>query len=163
MATVTRLSLVRELATAAGPAGMVAGQAMDIHNEGHHLALPDLQLLHEKKTGALIRYAVLAGGIITNQAPGTKHLLARFGEYYGLAFQIYDDLMDVVGSEERMGKAVRKDQVEAKNTYPGLLGLAETKHQLAIALAKARKLEEELNQQTNGDFTVLEEFLAYFK
>ncbi|HJA46801.1 MAG TPA: polyprenyl synthetase family protein [Candidatus Limosilactobacillus excrementigallinarum] len=159
----TRLALVRELSVAAGPSGMVAGQAMDIHNEGHNLALPALQLLHEKKTGALIRYAVLAGGIITNQAPETKHLLARFGEYYGLSFQIYDDLMDVVGSEEQMGKAVHKDQAEAKNTYPGLLGLAETKHQLALALAKARELAAKLNQQTNGDFTVLEEFLAYFK
>lgn len=159
----SKLELVGELSKAAGPAGMVAGQAMDIHNEGHQLDLPELKVLHEKKTGALLRYAVLAGGIITEQAPETKHLLARFGEYYGLAFQIYDDLMDVIGNEKRLGKAVHKDQAEHKNTYPNLLGLDETKHQLALALAKARELKAALEQQTPGNFGVLEEFLAYFK
>lgn len=159
----TRLELVRELSMAAGPAGMVAGQAMDIHNEGHQLPLDQLKILHEKKTGALLRYSVLAGGIITKQRPQIKQLLTRFGEYFGLAFQIYDDLMDVVGTEQEMGKAVHKDQAEEKNTYPSLLGLRETKHQLQLALQGARDVQQALNEQTNCDWQGLDEFLAYFK
>ncbi|WP_295728278.1 polyprenyl synthetase family protein [uncultured Limosilactobacillus sp.] len=157
-----QLELVRELSRAAGPTGMVAGQAMDIHNEGQRLGLSELRLLHRKKTGALLRYAVLAGGIITGQTTQVKSLLARFGENYGLAFQIYDDLMDVIGSEGQMGKAVHKDQVEQKNTYPNLLGLEETKRQLSLVLDQTRKSKVSLEQQTHCDFKVLEEFLAYF-
>lgn len=158
-----KLSLVKELSLAAGPMGMVAGQAMDIHNEGHVLALPQLKNLHQKKTGALLRYSILAGGIITRQDANVNNLLARFGELYGLAFQIYDDLMDVLGTEQEMGKAVHKDQVEHKNTYPGLLGVAETKHQLALALQGARDVQHKLAQQTSVDCSLLDEFLAYFK
>lgn len=159
----TRLELVQALASAAGPTGMVAGQAMDIHNEGQRLPLDRLRVLHEKKTGALLRYSVLAGGIITNQSPEIKKQLARFGECFGLAFQIYDDLMDVVGTEQLMGKAVHKDQAEEKNTYPSLLGLAATKHQLARAVEGARQAQQSLVKQTNGDWQQLDEFLAYFK
>ena len=158
-----RLALVRELAMAAGPTGMVAGQAMDIDNEGHQLDLTQLKTLHEKKTGALLRYSVLAGGLINHQSPSVNQLLARFGEYYGLAFQIYDDLMDVVSTEQAMGKAVHKDQEEQKNTYPGLLGLEETRHQLRLALAGAREMQTQLAEQTGRDFAGLDEFLAYFK
>ena len=159
----SKLLLVQQLSVAAGPQGMVAGQAIDIHNEGHQLSLPQLKNLHQKKTGALIRYSVLAGGIITQQDVTIQKLLTQFGEYYGLAFQIYDDLMDVIGSEQEMGKAVHKDQEEHKNTYPGLLGIDETKHQLALALQGARNVQQQLTQQTTSDFSILDEFLAYFK
>ncbi|WP_251546256.1 polyprenyl synthetase family protein [Limosilactobacillus caecicola] len=161
--TASRLALVCELSTAAGPNGMVAGQAMDIMGEGQTLTLGQLKVLHEKKTGALLRYSVLAGGVIAQRSSEVNQLLARFGELYGLAFQIYDDLMDVVGTQEEMGKAVHKDDGENKNTYPGLLGIAEAKHQLALALQGAREVQEQLHQQTGNDFTYLDEFLAYFK
>ena len=95
--------LALELAKAAGPAGMVAGQARDIEGTGRHLTLDQLRYLHRQKTGALLRYAVLAGGIITAQPAAVQQLLAQFGSSYGLAFQIYDDLMDVVGRATSMG------------------------------------------------------------
>lgn len=158
-----KLSLVKELSFAAGPTGMVAGQAMDIHNEGYRLELDQLKVLHQKKTGALLRYSVLAGGIISRQDATVNDLLAHFGELYGLAFQIYDDLMDILGTEQEMGKAVHKDQGEHKNTYPGLLGIAETKHQLALALQGAQNVQHQLAEQTSCDFELLDEFLAYFK
>lgn len=159
----TRLSLVQQLSLAAGPSGMVAGQAMDIHNEGHQLTLHQLKTLHEKKTGALLRYSVLAGGIMAHQSESTNDLLAQFGSYYGLAFQIYDDLMDVVGTEEQMGKAVHKDQGEHKNTYPGLLGVDQTRSELHNALHQAQQVQSELTAHVSDDFQVLDEFLAYFK
>lgn len=158
-----RLSLVRQLSIAAGPSGMVAGQAMDIHDEGIKLPLGQLQQLHRMKTGALLRYSFLAGGIISEQSPQVNELLAKFGAAYGLAFQIYDDMMDVIGSVASMGKTVHKDQEEQKNTYPNLLGMDETKHQLSLALTAARQLQAELGQVTGQDFSELNEFLSYFK
>lgn len=159
----TKAELAMELAKAAGPAGMVAGQARDIEGEGHHLNLDQLRYLHRQKTGALLHYAVLAGGIITNQPAPVNSLLAKFGDSYGLAFQIYDDLMDVVGSTAQMGKKVGKDAGEHKNTYPGLLGVAGAEEQLHQALAKARATQEELSQTTGHSFAAYDDFLAYFK
>lgn len=158
-----KVDLTRELAMAAGPAGMVAGQARDIENTGRHLSLDQLRYLHRQKTGALIHYAVLAGGIITNQPTAVRQLLAKFGDYYGLAFQIYDDLMDVLGTTAQMGKEVGKDAGEHKNTYPGLLGVPAAEGQLHQALAGARQTRADLAQLTGRSFAAYDDFLAYFK
>ena len=158
-----RAELSLALAKAAGPAGMVAGQARDIEGEHQHLNLDQLRYLHRQKTGALLRYAVLAGGIITGQDQATKKLLADFGAQFGLAFQIYDDLMDVLGTTKEMGKAVHKDAGENKNTYPGLLGVPDSEKQLHLALSQARKTQRQLSEQTACDFSVYDQFLAYFK
>lgn len=159
----TRSQLAIELAKAAGPAGMVAGQARDIEGEHQHLDLPALRYLHRQKTGALLKYAVLAGGIITDQSSKIKEELAAFGAHFGLAFQIYDDLMDVLGTAEQMGKAVHKDAGEHKNTYPGLLGIDGAKQQLELALANARASQEKLAKLTGKSFAGYDQFLAYFK
>lgn len=151
------------LAKAAGPAGMVAGQARDIEGEHQKLTLDQLRYLHRQKTGALLRYAVLAGGILTRQSAAIKAALADFGAQFGLAFQIYDDLMDVLGTEEQMGKAVHKDAGEHKNTYPGLLGIAGAKDQLHQALAAARQAQGRLEGLTGKSFSGYDQFLAYFK
>lgn len=158
-----RAELSLALAKAAGPAGMVAGQARDIEGEHQHLDLDQLRYLHRQKTGALLRYAVLAGGIITGQDQTTKNLLADFGAQFGLAFQIYDDLMDVLGTTKEMGKAVHKDAGEHKNTYPGLLGVPDSEKQLHLALSQARETQQQLSEQTACDFSVYDQFLAYFK
>lgn len=158
-----RAELSLALAKAAGPAGMVAGQARDIEGEHQHLDLNQLRYLHRQKTGALLRYAVLAGGIITGQDQATKKLLADFGAQFGLAFQIYDDLMDVLGTTKEMGKAVHKDAGEHKNTYPGLLGVPDSEKQLHLALSQARETQRQLSEETACDFSVYDQFLAYFK
>lgn len=158
-----RAELSLALAKAAGPAGMVAGQARDIEGEHQHLDLDQLRYLHRQKTGALLRYAVLAGGIITGQGQTTKKLLADFGAQFGLAFQIYDDLMDVLGTTKEMGKAVHKDAGEHKNTYSGLLGVPDSEKQLHLALSQARETQRQLSEQTACDFSVYDQFLAYFK
>ncbi len=163
LAAPVRVELTKKLAQAAGPAGMVAGQARDIENTGHRLSLDQLRYLHRQKTGALIHYAVLAGGIITNQPAPVRQLLVQFGDSYGLAFQIYDDLMDVVGTTAEMGKQVGKDAGEQKNTYPGLLGVAGAEDQLHQALASARRTQAELARVTGKSFAAYDDFLAYFK
>lgn len=155
--------LTLELARAAGPAGMVAGQARDIEGTGQHLTLDQLRYLHRQKTGALLRYAVLAGGIITSQPAAVQRLLAQFGSSYGLAFQIYDDLMDVVGTMAQMGKQVGKDAAEHKNTYPGLLGVTGAEKQLHLALKQARDTQAALSRATGQSFAAYDDFLAYFK
>ncbi|MEE6647170.1 polyprenyl synthetase family protein [Limosilactobacillus pontis] len=159
----TRAELTLALAQAAGPAGMVAGQARDIEGEGQQLDLDQLRYLHRQKTGALLRYAVLAGGIITNQSRPVKAALADFGAHFGLAFQIYDDLMDVLGTTAQMGKAVHKDAGEQKNTYPGLLGTAGAKDQLHQALAGARAAQTKIGKLIGRSFAGYDQFLAYFK
>ena len=134
LSATTRSRLALELAKAAGPAGMVAGQARDIEGEHQQLDLAQLRYLHRQKTGALLEYAVLAGGIITGQSDKVCQQLALFGANFGLAFQIYDDLMDVLSTTEKMGKKVHKDANEQKNTYPGLLGIEGAKEQLRLSL-----------------------------
>lgn len=158
-----RAELTLALAQAAGPAGMVAGQARDIEGEGHQLDLAQLRYLHRQKTGALLRYAVLAGGIITNQSRPVKAALADFGAQFGLAFQIYDDLMDVLGTTAQMGKQVHKDADEHKNTYPGLLGTVGAEEQLHKALQSAKDAQTKLNELTGRSFAGYDQFLAYFK
>ena len=158
-----RSRLAFELAKAAGPAGMVAGQARDIEGEHQRLGLEQLRYLHRQKTGALIQYAVLAGGIIMDQPVKVQQELAAFGANYGLAFQIYDDLMDVLGTTEQMGKAVHKDAAEQKNTYPGLLGVDGAKKQLHNALIAATQSQRQLETLTSKSFAGYDEFLAYFK
>lgn len=142
---------------------MVAGQARDIEGEHQELTLDQLRYLHRQKTGALLRYAVLAGGILTRQSDEVKAALADFGAQFGLAFQIYDDLMDVLGTEKQMGKAVHKDAGEHKNTYPGLLGVEGAKDQLHKALAAARQAQDSLEKITGKSFAGYDQFLAYFK
>ena len=161
--SVVRTELTRQLSLAAGPSGMVAGQARDILGENKTLGLPALRYLHRQKTGALIQYAVKAGGILTRQPQPVMDQLARFGEQYGLAFQIYDDILDVTASAAQLGKATHKDAGEHKNTYPGLLGLSGAKEQLVATLEAAHQTQQLLANMTGHSFDGFTQFLAYFK
>jgi geranylgeranyl diphosphate synthase type II len=155
--------LVYEMAKAAGPSGMVSGQAIDISSEGQHLDLAALQHLHREKTGALIRYSLIAGGVLADVDEPTLNLLIQFGENFGLAFQIYDDLLDVTATTAEMGKRTHKDEAEQKNTYPELLGVEGTKQALTKTLETARHNLSNLNKQTGRDVEQLSQFLTYFK
>jgi len=119
-----RSEIVRELAQAAGVAGMVGGQVIDLESENRHISLEALRHLHACKTGALIRVSVRCGGILANAGPEQLEALTRYGERIGLAFQIADDILDVVGTEETLGKPVGSDEAKHKSTYPALVGIA---------------------------------------
>lgn len=157
---VAKLTLA--LAQAAGPAGMVAGQVADVQGAGTHLALPALQQLHREKTGALIHYAVLAGAIQAEVAPEVQTALLAFGDAFGLAFQIYDDILDVTSTPEQLGKQTHKDAGEHKNTYPGLLGLAGAQESLQQAVTTAQTALDRAEQLSQRDLSLLASFLTYF-
>ncbi len=116
----TQAELVLALAKAAGPHGMVSGQADDIEFEGTRLPLEGLQKLDQNKTGALIRYAVEASLIMGRVIPEKRQAMLTFAEKFGEAYQIYDDILDIVGTEAQIGKPVHQDA--GKNTYPNLFG-----------------------------------------
>lgn len=138
--------LLQKLAQAAGTAGMVAGQAGDIQAEDHPIPLSQLQKIHQGKTGALLTYGLLAGGILADQTDYVLEKLAELGHHLGLAFQIRDDLLDVLATTEELGKTAGKDAAAAKSTYPALLGLAEAKKALTTELAQAETLLTDLAQ-----------------
>lgn len=153
--------LTLALSKAAGPHGMVSGQADDIQFEGTRLSLKGLQKLDRNKTGALIRYAVEAGLIIAATPKSDRKLLLQFAELFGSAFQIYDDILDVVGDEKAIGKPVHQDN--GKNTYPNLLGLDQSYSVLSQTVARAKQVLYDAQQLSGIDTSLLVDFCSYFK
>ena len=138
-----RIALVSALARGAGLGGMAGGQMMDLAAEGRfaktpqQLTLADVQELQAMKTGALLRFACLAGAIL-GAADGSKRAaLDRFGAIIGEAFQIADDLLDVEGDTETVGKATHKDAGANKATAVAILGVAKAKERLDGLIAQA--------------------------
>ena len=129
-----RLAMVSTLAQASGVAGMCGGQALDLDAEGKQVSLPSLERIHNHKTGALISAAVRMGALCAGDA-GRAALpyLDHYAQSIGLAFQVQDDILDVVGDTATLGKRQGADQQLGKSTYPALLGLEQ-------AQAKARDL-----------------------
>jgi len=111
------------IAASAGVEGMIRGQTLDICSEGCELSKDTLEYMHRCKTGALIRAAVLSGACIGRASEQEYKALEKYAENIGLAFQIKDDIMDVEGSLDRMGKMAGKDAVSGKNTYVSAYGI----------------------------------------
>jgi farnesyl diphosphate synthase len=124
----TRLRMMSTLAQAAGPRGMVGGQAIDLDAVGRRLTLAELEDMHLHKTGALIRAAVRLAALCSPAADeGILECLDRYARCVGLAFQIRDDILDVEGETATLGKQRGADLARNKPTYPSLLGLDEAK------------------------------------
>ncbi|PFE05637.1 polyprenyl synthetase family protein [Bacillus cereus] len=134
----TKLRLALELAKAAGPEGMVAGQVADMEAEGKQLLLRELEYIHRHKTGRLLEYAVLAGAILAGATREQEEKLLAFAKYIGLAFQIRDDILDVEGTEEEIGKPIGSDVSNEKSTYTTLFTIDEAKCILGETIAKAK-------------------------
>jgi len=120
--------MVLELATAAGtPGGMIAGQVRDLEGEGKP---PDpllLESIHRAKTGALLGVSLRIGAIYAGADAGQLRALSRYGEHIGLAFQIVDDVLDVEGTSEALGKTAGKDAAQRKITFPAVYGIEESR------------------------------------
>jgi geranylgeranyl pyrophosphate synthase len=121
--TVQRVALIKSLAKAAGLQGMVGGQAMDIAATNSNVNLQQLQSMHAFKTGAIIRAALTMGGIAANASAEQLSALDTYGTHIGLAFQVVDDILDVEGNAETLGKTQGKDSKANKPTYVSLMGL----------------------------------------
>ena len=119
--------VMKLISRAAGTAGMVGGQVTDIESEGKEIAPEELQAIHMRKTGELIRASVMAGAMLSGSSTSELNALEAYGRSVGLAFQIADDILDVVGDEARIGKPVGSDQRQDKITYPRLFGLDESR------------------------------------
>jgi len=133
-----RLDMLRTLATACGSHGMAGGQAFDLAAVGQRLDPAALERMHVHKTGALIRASVRLGALAAGcRDPGPLQALDRYGHCVGLAFQIRDDILDVEGSTDQLGKTAGKDEANAKPTYPAILGMAASREQLAAMTADA--------------------------
>jgi farnesyl diphosphate synthase len=118
------VEMLRVLARAAGSAGMCGGQAIDLDSVGVNLALPQLERMHQLKTGALLRAAVVLGALAGRDvAPDELAALDRYANAIGLAFQVVDDVLDATADSATLGKTAGKDAAANKPTYVSILGL----------------------------------------
>ncbi|MGF7014764.1 polyprenyl synthetase family protein [Ornithinibacillus bavariensis] len=158
LSEVEKVYILRELARASGPSGMVAGQILDMEAENQSVNLEQLEKIHALKTGELLRFAVSAGAFLGNATEEQIQHLEQFAYYLGLIFQVQDDILDVTGDEGKLGKAVGSDESNHKSTYPKLLGLDG-----AIEMKK-RYTEKamELLKHANANTSRLAELTTYF-
>ena len=139
------LRVIGLVAAAAGPIGMVGGQAIDLHssvsgpngNDTPPLDADDLRAMHAKKTGALIRASAVAGAIMGSADDGTIEYIDAAAAEFGLAFQIVDDILDVEGVSAHLGKTAGKDAAAGKPTYPALYGLEPARRMAVECLERA--------------------------
>lgn len=122
-----RLQAVAILARASGAQGMIAGQVIDLESETREVDLTTVEYMHIRKTGALISASLEIGAVLSGASPEALEALIRYGRHVGLAFQITDDLLDVEGDPQVMGKSAGSDAAKNKKTYPALVGVARTK------------------------------------
>jgi geranylgeranyl pyrophosphate synthase len=140
-----KLRVLRVIGDAAGPAGMVGGQAIDLQAAGQApgravtLDADGLREMHARKTGALIRASAVSGVIMAGATADTVAAIDRYATDVGLAFQIVDDILDVEGAAEELGKTTGKDAADAKPTYPSLFGLEQSRALAAACVARARQ------------------------
>lgn len=153
-----KIFIVDLLAHSAGPAGMVGGQILDIEGENKSLTLEQLEKIHELKTGKLITFAIVAGAYLAGVNDEQQKHLQEFAYYLGLIFQVQDDILDVTGDADKLGKPVGSDAGNDKSTYPALLGLEGAINQKEDYIMKAEKALDRANP--NG--TQLKDLLHYF-
>ncbi len=121
------IQVIGEMAKASGSLGMVGGQLVDIESEGMDVDIAILDFIHTHKTGALINASIRIGAIMAGGTAGQLDAITKYGKSIGTAFQITDDILDVVGEKEQLGKNTNGDAKKGKVTYPGLVGLSESK------------------------------------
>ena len=146
-----KVSLILELSDASGSRGMVAGQVLDMEGEHKQLTLAELQTIHANKTGRLLAYPFIAAGLILELQADIAQLLKKIGKKLGLAFQVRDDILDLVADFEALGKTPQKDLVAEKSTYPALLGLEESKALLTSELDACEDLLDQITAACNFD------------
>ncbi|RST73929.1 polyprenyl synthetase family protein [Siminovitchia acidinfaciens] len=143
-----KVELLQLLSQCAGPEGMVGGQVADMEGENKELGLDDLEYIHTHKTGKLLTFSVLAGAIIGGADRSQMDWFKHFSHHLGLSFQISDDILDVTGDEELMGKPVGSDTGRHKSTYPSVLTLKGAQEQLARHIEEAKTALRQTNLNT---------------
>lgn len=145
----TKIKLIMEMAKAAGTEGMVGGQVADMKGEGKSLTLEELEYIHIHKTGKILGFCVRAGALLSEASAEELEKLSRFAHHLGLAFQIRDDILDIEGNQEVIGKPVGSDTDNQKSTYPLLLSMDGAKKALADHIRQAKEYLIQTNLKTN--------------
>jgi geranylgeranyl diphosphate synthase type II len=131
------IAIIREISAASGVLGMVGGQVVDMESEGREIDFPTLEYIHTHKTGALIRASVRVGALYAKASVKQLKALTRYGQLVGLAFQIVDDILDITGKPEQIGKDVGSDLKKGKMTFPSFYGLEESRQRANEVAGKA--------------------------
>ena len=134
------VEIVRITSSYSGVNGMIGGQMIDIESEGKKINLETLRYIHENKTGKLLKLAVEIGCVLGEADKTEKQKLIEYSEKIGLIFQIKDDILDIEGNFETLGKPIGSDQELNKMTYPSLIGLEESKELLEKLIKEAKKI-----------------------
>ncbi|MET1013001.1 MAG: polyprenyl synthetase family protein [Paenisporosarcina sp.] len=142
-----KLDLIQAFSQASGAEGMVGGQVLDMESERKKISVTELEFIHKNKTGALLEFSIYAGAILANASVEQVVALKNYARHIGIAFQIQDDILDIEGSSETLGKTAGKDIASDKNTYPALLTLQGAKDKkewhINLALSSLRSIKEE--------------------
>ncbi len=157
-----KIKIIKIISKNAGANGMVGGQVLDLESEDKDIEIEDLKNIHLAKTGALFKAAILAGAYTANPTKKEIEAFKIYSEKLGLLFQITDDILDIIGDEKKLGKAVGSDDQSNKSTYPKILGLngakkeaekmfTEAQKSLNIFEGKATKLNELAKYVLNRD------------
>lgn len=150
--------LVLEVAKAIGTEGMIGGQVKDLEAEGKKASLKEVEYIHTHKTGKLLRASVRAGAILGGADNARLSALSAYGEKFGLAFQIVDDILDIVGKEEVLGKKSGSDKENSKATYPEVIGMERSKT-LAYNLLREAKNDLKILKEKSWIFEKLADFV----
>ena len=143
-----KVRLIELLAKNSGGEGMISGQILDIDSEGKNIDIHTLNHIHVNKTGALIAASLEFGGIIADATHLQQEVLSKFGLKIGLLFQIIDDILDICGSQELIGKTINSDLTNEKVTYVSLIGIENAKIKAQELLNEAKSLLLDLNFET---------------
>lgn len=158
-----KVQLIASLSKAAGSRGMVAGQLKDVTGKSDKMTLKELEKVHALKTGCLFIYPFQAASIILNLESKAEKLLEKFGDSFGIAYQIHNDLKDIIGTPSERGKKNRSDIELNKATYPALLGVDGAVEALNEEIKKAKITLKRLTKLTGNSFDQLEIFLEYLE
>jgi geranylgeranyl pyrophosphate synthase len=150
-------AIILGLARACGASGMAGGQVLDLASLGRQISQSELEKIHAYKTGALIQISTVAPALLASAANEQNDALSRYGQLTGLAFQVFDDLLDVTGSSEKTGKPSQADAARSKPAFPAIIGLEKS-------IQRAHELRDQaLNELSHlpGDIDTLEWLAAY--
>lgn len=147
--TENKVKAAAYIAKSSGIRGMIAGQVVDMESEGKEVSFETLEYMHRCKTGALIKAPVVSAAIICNASDEALRSLESYAENLGLAFQIKDDILDVEGSTEKLGKKVGSDESNKKTTYVSLYGLEKAKQMLRETTTEAKNNIEKFGKKAD--------------
>lgn len=139
----------QEIAKAMGSTGVIGGQVVDLESEGKEIDASTLEYIHIYKTGFFFKACVRAGAILSGASHSQLGALSRYGAHIGLAFQIIDDILDIVGDKKELGKDIGSDINKDKATYPALFGLEDSKKKAESLVDEALECLEEFDERAD--------------